>query len=244
LAREQALATQNPLKRETLRKSALQQVASLTMSDAKSAYGFHTAAMVRLDEMREILEADGENEGGSERMIVELSRDIERSLNAGLQKFPDDVHLLAAEAAYRELIQEHWIAARLAARYVQEGDANYDARFWYARELFLGARFDEAHRLFSALKHAPVSPSGRNLVRGIVQDGSEKAKKYSGVVVKKEETYVFVHADELQRDVFGHSSTTSESTWTRLRRGTRVSFELGFNMRGPAISSIMIEEPE
>ena len=39
-----------------------------------------------------------------------------------------------------------------------EGDNHHDARFWYARELFLTGDVDGADKLFDQLGHAPVSP--------------------------------------------------------------------------------------
>lgn len=63
---------------------------------------------------------------------------------------------------------------------------------------------------------------------------------YSGTVGAVQESYLFVNSSELKDSVFVHRTRVDEDKWSKLQRGTKVLFTVGFNMRGPTAQSIDI----
>ena len=303
LARNQAQASVNPLLRAKYRRTARERLQAVTGPNARRPHGFHTAALLYLDELKDALgqaEVEGPDAGG-ERPMVNFSRDVEQVIARGLQKFPEDGFLLQVQSEYLDLISRHqraeealqkafaknprhdWIAVLLSRRlagdgriedakvvlkqaleempaskqahlalahlYMRseseeekrmvlghlaasfiDGDTNYDAQFWYARELFLRGEYEQARKYFGKLKAVTMPGPVRNQLRGIVRDGSGKAQRLEGAIIFKEEAYLFVKPDDFQADVYGDSSETSGAVWKGLQQGARVTFELGFTM--------------
>jgi hypothetical protein len=130
LARRQALDANNSLLRQRYRDRATALVRPLLGTTAESAYGYHTAAQITLDELRDKLENTPDQM--TERRVVELARDFEQFVQEGIQKFPLNEYLLALESQYRIIVDQHgraeaalrkafeanprqdWIAIRLA----------------------------------------------------------------------------------------------------------------------------------
>ena len=133
LARRQALATSNPLLRQKLRERARSQLSPLVGLDAEQAHGFHTAAQIALDDLRDLLDALGGSapEQMAERRIVELARDFERFLQEGLQKAPLNEHLLSLEAEFRRVVAQEG-RAELALKKAFEANPRQD---WIAIRL-------------------------------------------------------------------------------------------------------------
>lgn len=129
--------------------------------------------------------------------------------------------------------QKHQILQLLRRSFV-DGDVHFDAQYWYARELFIRGDGVSSHELFSRLKHAPVSPSVRNRMRGFIEDGSGIPKRFRAVVKKKEVTYLFAKVSEYDRDIYCHVSQVPEGVWEGLRVGQSIELSIGFSMRGPA----------
>ena len=114
---------------------------------AESAYGYHTAAQITLDDLRDSLEfADQDaSDQMTERRVVELARDFEQFAQEGLQKFPLNEHLLALESQYRLIVDQYgraeaalrkafganprqdWIAIRLSATGLDSHTLSADA---------------------------------------------------------------------------------------------------------------------
>ena len=112
LARRQALATVNPLLRKQQRDRAKRHLAPLLGSAAEDSYGFHTAAQIALDDLRDILDAlDSTNPDPLlVKRLVDTARDFERYVQEGLQKFPLNEHLLALEADYHNVADKYALA--------------------------------------------------------------------------------------------------------------------------------------
>ena len=120
------------------------------------------------------------------------------------------------------------------------GDSNYEAQFWYARELFMKRSFQESEQFFLELARGHASASVRNAVRGIQHDEQGQPRRYSGQIVKKEASYVFIHSEELGRDIFAHISESQPEAWMNMVFHDEVSFELGFTYRGPAAINVRL----
>ena len=304
LARQQAQKATDPLLREKYRRTARERLGAVTRSDARRPHGFHTAALLYLDELRDALT------GGisDSRLIVSICNDFEATMARALQKFPDEAELLSLQSEYYELIQRDeqawmtlrrafeknprldWIGVSLARRLERagepeeakkvlrmaleknsesqrihlaiarllmeygdqeekervldhlgasfiQGDSNYDAQFWYARELFLRGR-EDARKQFDFLKRIAVPSSVRRRLRGILRNSEGKPLRVEGRVVSMEEGFLFVRPDRFQWDVFSHMNDNDDKTWAQLGVGMRVSFELGFTMSGPGARAI------
>ena len=283
LRRRQANAAKNPLLRDKLRRESRTYLGASATSDARTAHGFHTMALVLIDELRDVLGSvgDGELDRLESDRVTKLVRQIEATVREGEQRFPEDELLLTAEAQLRGLLNEHekafialqtafrrnprseFVATRLSRKFEErgelsqakdvllkcmrqntdgkavnftlaklymrhgskeergqvlellrrsftEGDTNFDAQYWTARELFLNGQLEEATRTFGTLHRAVGSPTTRNRVRGLIRGEDGRVKRYSGVVSNKEEGYLFVTAEGFPRDVFCHYSQASE----------------------------------
>jgi tetratricopeptide (TPR) repeat protein len=129
-------------------------------------------------------------------------------------------------AADRSLILDH-----LKRSYL-EGDSNFDAQFWYGREVFLSRHHEESGRVFESLKHAPIDPVVRRKIRAFVRGPGGSTASFEGRVHRKEATYVLIRSPSFEPLLFGHI-TGSPRHFAAVAVGTRIVFDLGFSMEGP-----------
>ena len=173
----------------------------------------------RIDDAKAILKKCVQENPGSKRVHLSLAK----------------LYLHEGTSAEQLLVLDH------LGRSFSHGDANYDAQFWYARELFLRQKHDEADALFAELRHASVPPEVRGKIRGIVRNSEGDILKVRATVVTKEETYMFVQGDEYGRNIFAHMSSVPEREWDTIKRGSVVIVEVGFTMRGPIAATVSLE---
>ncbi len=121
-----------------------------------------------------------------------------------------------------------------------QGDSNYAAQFWYARFLYLEGERNESLELFRKLADAKVDIRIKKEPRGRVKDGV-KPIRFSGVVTQMESTYGFLVRDGENDRLFTYFNYSDGSVWTSLKTGGRVTFEIGFNYRGPVALNIKSE---
>ncbi len=113
------------------------------------------------------------------------------------------------------------------------GDTNFEAQFWYARQLYVLDRIPEAREMFKQLHSAAVPFDLRNSTRGFVAEPNGSQKIFFGRLVSLETTYAFIERDGRGDWVFWHmDDTTDETLWQRLHEGDRVRFCMGFSFRG------------
>jgi len=136
--------------------------------------------------------------------------------------------------------QERKFAVDHFRRAFTEGDHNYEAQFWYAREKYLLGDRDEAKRIFLRLKGANLPIVMKNEIRGVVMGDDGKPVFYRGDVMKMEEGYLFVRSGELSDSVFVHRSRVRDEDWAKIRNGAHVMFSLGFNMKGATCASLTL----
>lgn len=127
----------------------------------------------------------------------------------------------------KRLIQDH------LRKSFTDGDGNYNAQFWYAREVFLNGDFPTASRLFDQLSSAFMSSQMRNEVRGAVRAETGEPVRYRGEVATLEVGYGFLKSPSFPLDIFTQSKDSEAEHWTQVQRYGKVSFELAFTMRGP-----------
>ena len=277
---------------------------SLATRDADSSYGFHTLCKIGLDELKDLLTDESE----SEENIGDAIRALEKDLDFGLQRFPDDEYLLDAEAKLATLVRDDaramtslqkafrsnptspFVAKGLARLYeltgdpsaarstleacldhrpgdkgvnaalgrvlgeyfpddgmraeyywhrsFTKGDANYSNQFWYARQLYINEKHNEAIDVFRKLRSAPVSPDVRNKLRGVVNDNEGNAIHFRGRVERLESTYALVSLVDRRDWAILHRRRVKREIWNKIARHTPLIFRLGFTYGGIAAFDI------
>ncbi len=134
-------------------------------------------------------------------------------------------YLYSTDPAERSLRKDHF------RRSFSEGDSNFDAQFWFARELFLSGEYPEARKLFEHLKEAPISPTIKRRIRGVLMDTDGKRMRFSGTVVKREDTYCLVRSSAFPEQLLLHISNFVDD-WQRLSLGSDLEISVGFTMTG------------
>ena len=284
--------------------SAKQLARSLTSREVDSSYGFHTLCKIGLDELQKLLTSESEN--GDE--IEEAIKSIEKDLEAGLRRFPDDEYLLDAEsrlamlvrddaramqslrrafrgnpsspfiakglarlyeladdvvsarstlescldhrpgdkgtnAALARLIGEEFPDEGLRAEYhwrraFTDGDGNFPSQFWYARQLYINGKEEDAIGVFRGLRGAQVAPEIRNKLRGPISGASGTPKRSRGRVERLEATYALVSQIEKKDWVILHRKRVKREDWNRLTLYTSLTYRIGFTYNGLAAFEI------
>ncbi|MFZ5861746.1 MAG: SIR2 family protein [Nitrospirota bacterium] len=129
--------------------------------------------------------------------------------------------LIAKGGAAHEVLVYH------LRRSFTDGDNNYDAQLLYGRQLFLNGEVDESKEVFRRLGNARINPDVRDKLLYPMD------QSFTGQVARLEATYCFIARDGLNDWIYAHCNNIDESAWKMLTRGTRVSFKIGFTMRGP-----------
>jgi tetratricopeptide (TPR) repeat protein len=137
VARRQANNTNDPLKKEALRRFARDRLAG--NSSHVSEYDLYTRARLAIDEVREQLESADLASDGSPPLFIESVKVAEAAIARGLQEFPENAEILSAEASLREALKQgqqaqqalekafrsnprqDWLAVRLARNYRDSG---------------------------------------------------------------------------------------------------------------------------
>ncbi|MCB2181313.1 MAG: SIR2 family protein [Desulfobulbaceae bacterium] len=113
-----------------------------------------------------------------------------------------------------------------------KGDTNFAAQFWYARLLYLEGEHPEAMDMFRELSRKNIDIKIKREPRGIVKQGNKQIK-FAGLITRLESSYCFIVRDKFKDQIFSHIYYTPKKTWNELSTYRRVTFELGFNYRGP-----------
>lgn len=143
----------------------------------------------------------------------------------------------SVNAALAHLLTYHYSDESTQAEYYwrrsfTDGDANYANQFWYARQLYVNGKKEEAIERFNKLRKVPVSPDVKQKIRGPIFGVDGKPIKHRGRIERLEAGYAFL-SQEIGSDwVFLHRSNISSSKWENLRRGSEVQFCIGFTYRG------------
>ncbi len=143
----------------------------------------------------------------------------------------------AVNGAIAHLITKHTSDEKQRAEYYwrrsfTEGDSNHRNQFWYARQLYLNGKREEAQQFFSSLRDIGVAPSVKQKIRGAILGSNGHPVRVSGRVEKLEASYAFL-SQELDGDwVFLHRANTTSKVWDQLQRGKSLQFSIGFTYRG------------
>lgn len=120
-----------------------------------------------------------------------------------------------------------------------KGDTNYRAQFLYARQLYINEKWEEASAIFRVLRDASVGPLTRRHVSEPITDGTGK-RWFEGQITRADYQFCFVRRDAAPGDIFVPGETvTGTPTPSKLCRGDRVRFTVGFNYYGPAVMELV-----
>lgn len=124
-------------------------------------------------------------------------------------------------------------------RAFSEGDNNYEAQYWYARELFIQGHFPESAKAFAAINDRSPGRFRTGSAAPVAQAGVGPTV-FSGKVDRLEEGYAFVRSPAYPAPLFASRADSDASGWSLLRNGTGVAFNVAFNRRGPRATNILI----
>lgn len=133
--------------------------------------------------------------------------------------------ILERSGGTRSLILDH------LRRSFTDGDNNFEAQFWYGRELFLQGSYPESKTVFERLnQRAP----GRFRTRSaaLVERSVGESTLFGGTVQRLEEGYAFLEMDHLQSALFSSRGDSEDTEWQQLSRGRRLQASIGFNRKG------------
>lgn len=116
------------------------------------------------------------------------------------------------------------------------GDSRYHAQLWYARACYLTNDFTASKEIFSFLAKANLAPDQKNKPFGILKSQG-KYMIFEGAISKVEVSYGFIKRDAYGDEIFFYR-TEEDENWDSLRRGTRISFSIGFTYRGTVALNI------
>ncbi len=175
-----------------------------------------------------------ENDGKTDRAIEVLKECLDANPSNKYLNYRLSMLLMKLPVSNSSEIKHH-----LRSSFTQ-GDSNYAAQFWYARLLYLEGEHPDAIEQFQKLSEAKIDIRIKKEPRGIVTDGKDPIR-FSGTITNLESTYGFLERYGINDSFFTYFSYSDNSVWTRLKIQDRVTFEMGFNYRGPVALALRPE---
>lgn len=117
------------------------------------------------------------------------------------------------------------------------GDKNYEAQFWYARQLCLAGKGGDAQNFFSKLKQLHLPYRQKHKSRGIVLDKDGNLMVFYGQIYERQASFGFIRADNNGLEIYCSINPESEIA-NVLTVGKRVSYTLAFNLFGPVAQDV------
>lgn len=145
IARRLANETDDPLRKRALRRITREKLGGEV--SRLSEYDMYTRARLAIDEFRELSASlDVSDDKSPPAPFIEAAKEVETAIQRGLQVFPESSELLAAEATFREYLdqtararqalerafnlnpRQDWLAVRLARKLQAAGDLENSRR--------------------------------------------------------------------------------------------------------------------
>ena len=117
------------------------------------------------------------------------------------------------------------------------GDNNLEAQFWFARQLCLMGQWNAAKPVFSNLSRRKLPYQMRKAVQGMVRDEHGQNRRFYGSISYISELFIFIQQTNPNLRVFFPLDPGEETSGT-INQQDRVSYALGFNMRGPIATEL------
>ncbi len=118
-----------------------------------------------------------------------------------------------------------------------EGDSNYSAQLFYARQLYINGKVTEALSRFSELRRAPLTrrrqPRSPWLRAGV-------SARFTGPIESVETNHGWVRRDGDPHSIYLSETSLSSDDWNAIKRGDRVSFSISFNFFGPVAVDVEV----
>jgi tetratricopeptide (TPR) repeat protein len=119
------------------------------------------------------------------------------------------------------------------------GDRNYQAQFLYARQLCVAGKYEGAKAIFAKLGEAKVPYRQKIQVGSYLLTEQGQPKRLNGSITVLKPSFGFIRCNEVALDAYFEVSNLSFSA-DEIAEGVPVTFELGFNLRGPVAMEIRL----
>ena len=120
-----------------------------------------------------------------------------------------------------------------------DGDANTEAQFWYARQLYVDGQIPASQARFQQLKKIVATATTKHSLRGTVCTNGE-VDTFSGTVEDLQFSFGFVIRDGVGDKIFLHARNIDSSVWDRLSRNARILFSIAFNFLGATATDVRL----
>jgi tetratricopeptide (TPR) repeat protein len=117
------------------------------------------------------------------------------------------------------------------------GDRNYQAQFFFARELCIVGKYEEAKPLFAKLSEARLPYQQKTKVGYYLNGPDGQPLRLGGSVLFLKSSYGFIHCHHPTLNAYFDAEDIDGGA-EDIDAGTAVSFEVGFNLKGPVARSI------
>jgi len=114
------------------------------------------------------------------------------------------------------------------------GDTNYHAQILYGRQLFINGDLEGSAAVFRVAGAAKVGPDLRDALLYPLNE------RFTGSIVRMEASYCFIMRDGTADRIFAHRDNIPDRVWAELVLGSRVSFRIGFSLRGPHACDVLV----
>lgn len=114
------------------------------------------------------------------------------------------------------------------------GDRNYFAQMLYGRQLFMAGDTKGYKELFDGLRQVRADPQYK------LRYFYPILEPFRGRVSTIEVSYAFFKIDNPSIHVFAHRNNIGEAAWSKLSKGSIVTFQVGFNYRGATAFNVKI----
>ena len=189
--------------------------------------------------LKSAFESDRSNPFIAMRLARQYSKleDVEAAKNVFQQAVEAGVEDRRLRFNYAKLLLDtgssdaYLISHNLRRAFVQ-GDQNYEAQFWYARQLYVNSDISESQSYFYALRRAPIAPDLKRKLRGVLISEDGSALRFRGRVFKQEDSYALIARDGPGDPIFLHVTNVEETLWSELTLNLRLVFSIGFTFGG------------
>ena len=115
------------------------------------------------------------------------------------------------------------------------GDKNYDAQLLHGRQLYVNGNYEESKKIFDVLGSVRLPFKLKMAHKYPVDD------IFNGEVSVIEATFCFIRRDGIFDRIYCHSDNVDNEEWNKIRAGTRLTFEISFNLSGPIAINVNVE---
>lgn len=154
-------------------------------------------------------------------------------LRAAIDNSPTNsrLHMTLAEALLRQNTSADDIEYHLSKAF-SPSDQNREAQFLYARQLYVNGKISLASEQFERVAKDSIGIGMPRNVRLPWMNGMA-LQRFQGTVTRLDMGYGFLERDGERDRLFFSRSDNSEFLWREGAIGSRVSFGIGFRLRGP-----------